>query len=147
MLMIKWQKCIFIFFLLSIYKLNKVHSIHCCVGDNTCTAESVDCPSNVCFKLVFNKISEYRGCMTDLMKSLGSQNINSQNLDENSGTHSGSSNDQCQKIDTQGAGMSLYHRLPTSPASIVTRIVRAIDIDFVSVILLNSGYAFLQVGR
>ncbi|CAF5216737.1 unnamed protein product, partial [Rotaria magnacalcarata] len=107
MLMIKWQKCIFIFFLLSIYRLNKVHSIQCCVGDNTCTAKPVDCPSNVCFKLVFDKISEYRGCMKDLISILGFTNTDSRNLNESGGTDSGSSNDQCQKIDTQGAGMSL----------------------------------------
>ncbi|CAF2238857.1 unnamed protein product [Rotaria magnacalcarata] len=108
MLMIKWQKCIFIFFLLSIYRLNKVHSIQCCVGDNTCTAKPVDCPSNVCFKLVFDKISEYRGCMKDLISILGFTNTDSRNLNESGGTDSGSSNDQCQKIDTQGAGMSLF---------------------------------------
>lgn len=45
--------------------------------------------------------------MKDLINMLGSPNIDNRNQNDYSGLHSGSSNDQCQKIDTQGTGMSL----------------------------------------
>jgi len=32
------------------YKSNNVYSILCC-QDNTCSEKTIDCPSNVCFKL------------------------------------------------------------------------------------------------
>ncbi|CAF3738723.1 unnamed protein product [Rotaria sp. Silwood1] len=102
MLMIQWRLCIYLF-LFSTYKSRRVHSIQCCTIDSTCASDFVDCPSNVCFKLVIDKSSEYRGCMGDLYKMLHFPLMNSQNPND----ISGSSNDQCQRINLQGSGMSL----------------------------------------
>ncbi|UJR20356.1 hypothetical protein I4U23_023487 [Adineta vaga] len=88
----KWQ----LFFIFLSFQSSTVYSILCCVGDNTCLAKPIDCPSNVCFKLVFNKAAEERGCMNDLMKYLKLAN-----------SASGPGDDQCQQLDSQMAGMSL----------------------------------------
>ncbi|CAF0978584.1 unnamed protein product [Rotaria sordida] len=99
----QWHLCIYLFFLLSTFKSSTVHSIQCCSGDSSCTADLVDCPANVCFKLVFEKVTEYRGCMTDLYKMLEYPTLGGGNFYDDGG----SSNDQCQKINTLGSGMSL----------------------------------------
>ncbi|CAF1112641.1 unnamed protein product [Adineta steineri] len=105
MLVIKFYLFIYLFFILLSSKLYTVNSIQCCVGsDNTCSMAPVDCPSNVCFKLVINKASEERGCMNDLIALVNVPNIGPNPLNDDSG----SSNDQCQQSDTQGTGMSLY---------------------------------------
>ncbi|CAF1100669.1 unnamed protein product [Adineta steineri] len=104
MLVIKFYLFIYLFFILLSSKLYTVNSIQCCVGsDNTCSMAPVDCPSNVCFKLVINKASEERGCMNDLIALVNVPNIGPNPLNDDSG----SSNDQCQQSDTQGTGMSL----------------------------------------
>ncbi|CAF1567833.1 unnamed protein product [Adineta ricciae] len=88
----KWQLfCIFLSF-----QSITVSSIQCCVGDNTCLEKPIDCPSNVCFKLVFFSTAEERGCMNDLIKYLKFPN-----------SGGGSGDDQCQQLDAQNPGMSL----------------------------------------
>ncbi|CAF1112746.1 unnamed protein product [Rotaria sordida] len=100
-----------IFFLFFIYQLNKtfaLYSIQCCTGnDNTCSSKPVDCPSNICFKLVINKVTEERGCLDDLIKLINSANKGNKTLNDKNEYRTGSSNDQCHKLGGYGNGMSL----------------------------------------
>ncbi|CAF0870312.1 unnamed protein product [Rotaria sp. Silwood1] len=108
MIFIEWNFCLYLFLIFLLYKTAAVYSIQCCTGsDNTCTSKPVDCPSNICFKLVINRVTEERGCLDDLIKLINSANKNNQTLNNRTGYPSGSSNDQCHKFGTYGNGMSL----------------------------------------
>ena len=43
-----------------------MYSIQCC-HTHACSGEHINCPWNVCFKLVFDKRTEERGCLNDLL--------------------------------------------------------------------------------
>ncbi|CAF3531568.1 unnamed protein product, partial [Rotaria sp. Silwood2] len=108
MIFIQWHFCLYLFLIFLLYKTAAVYSIQCCTGnDNTCSSKPVDCPSNICFKLVINKVTEERGCLDDLINLINSVNKNSQTLSGRNGYTSGSSNDQCHKFGVYGNGMSL----------------------------------------
>ena len=55
-------------------------------------------------------MTEERGCLDDLIKLLNHANKDSRTLNDGNSLTSGSPNDQCQKLGTQGNGMSLCKR-------------------------------------
>ncbi|CAF1365620.1 unnamed protein product, partial [Adineta steineri] len=90
------------------YRAAAVYSIQCCTGDdNTCSSKPVDCPSNICFKLVINKVTEERGCLDDLIKLLNFANKDSRTFNNENGLTSGSSNDQCHKLGAHANSISV----------------------------------------
>ncbi|UJR29522.1 hypothetical protein I4U23_010739 [Adineta vaga] len=108
MILIHYHFCFYFFLIFLSYKTLAVYSIQCCTGDdNTCTSKPVDCPSNICFKLVINKVTEERGCLDDLIKLLNFGNKDNRKSSNENSLTSGSSNDQCHKLGTYGNGMSL----------------------------------------
>ncbi|CAF4147629.1 unnamed protein product, partial [Adineta steineri] len=108
MVLIQWHFYFYFSLNFLLYRAAAVYSIQCCTGDdNTCSSKPVDCPSNICFKLVINKVTEERGCLDDLIKLLNFANKDSRTFNNENGLTSGSSNDQCHKLGAHANSMSL----------------------------------------
>ncbi|CAF1281040.1 unnamed protein product [Adineta ricciae] len=106
MILIQWHFCLYFFLIFLSYQTSAVYSIQCCTGDdNTCSSKPVECPSNICFKLVINKVTEERGCLDDLIKLLNFDDKNNRKSVHGDSLTSGSSNDQCHKLGTYGMSL------------------------------------------
>ncbi|CAF0962903.1 unnamed protein product [Rotaria magnacalcarata] len=108
MIFIEWHFFLYLVLIFVLYKTAAVYSIQCCTSkDNTCSSKPVDCPSNICFKLVINKVTEERGCLDDLIELINSANKNNKTSSNRTTHPNGLSNDQCHKLGAYENGISL----------------------------------------